>query len=182
MVGFYSFLYGLYPHSDTLSEDCMLSEVYIRFFSHVYKLSNISTHQKLGILTHKPTAMSWLFDHQLRTTGPFQWRFFISLPWKHYCNPHCNEVITTKFCTCHDGTAVVTCAEFCSDLKTRNCSRPECNFHQILHFNRNIVGAMCPGDTIELTRPPWQILQTHLLCKYLLPEWISHNLALRGLP
>ena len=30
------------------------------------------------------------------------------------------ELITTKFCTCHDSWAVMACAKFCSDLMDRN--------------------------------------------------------------
>ena len=31
-------------------------------------------------------------------------------------HPSCNEVIATKFCTCHDSCAVMACAKFCSDM------------------------------------------------------------------
>ena len=36
------------------------------------------------------------------------------------CCLNSNEVITTKFCTCHDSTAVVACAQFYSDLMAEN--------------------------------------------------------------
>ena len=32
-----------------------------------------------------------------------------------YCNSITGKQITTKFCTCHDSCAVMTCAKYCSD-------------------------------------------------------------------
>ena len=34
-------------------------------------------------------------------------------------HPNSNEVIATKFCTCHDSIAVLACAKICSNLMTR---------------------------------------------------------------
>ena len=34
----------------------------------------------------------------------------------HCCNSIIDCQITTNFCTCHDSTAVVACAKFCSDI------------------------------------------------------------------
>ena len=39
--------------------------------------------------------------------------------------------ITTKFCTCHDSTAVMPCTKFHSDHFTATWMRAECNFHGI---------------------------------------------------
>ena len=34
-------------------------------------------------------------------------------------HPNSNEVIATKFCTCHDSIAVLACAKICSNMMTR---------------------------------------------------------------
>ena len=40
---------------------------------------------------------------------------FISDENIYYCIQFLSHQISTKFCTCHDSTAVVACAKFCSD-------------------------------------------------------------------
>ena len=55
---------------------------------------------------------------------PSHYHFFIhnsnSMAISFHYNPHCNEVITTKICTCHDSCAVVACAKICSDLMLKS--------------------------------------------------------------
>ena len=48
-----------------------------------------------------------------------------------YSQPTFNSVITTKFCTCHDSTAVMACAKFCSDLIPRDGMTAKLDIHFI---------------------------------------------------
>ena len=52
--------------------------------------------------------------------GASQWRFFhhneVSMEVPFCSHPNLDALIATKFCTCHDSTAVVTCAKICSNL------------------------------------------------------------------
>ena len=48
-----------------------------------------------------------------------------------YCNSVHGYYITTKFCICHDSSAVVACAKFCSDQFIRIWIMVKWNFHWI---------------------------------------------------
>ena len=48
-----------------------------------------------------------------------------------YCNSIHGYYITTKFCICHDSSAVVACAKFCSDQFVRIWIMVKWNFHWI---------------------------------------------------
>ena len=53
------------------------------------------------------------------------------------CNSMFSRYIATKFSTCHDSTAVVTCAKFCSDQMIIFWMRGKLNFHKL--WQKNIV-------------------------------------------
>ena len=54
---------------------------------------------------------------------------FMEITFCSYLNT--NNIITTKFCTCHDSTAVMICAKFCSDPIVRNSMTALWYFHNI---------------------------------------------------
>ena len=64
-----------------------------------------------GSRISSPLGVAW---------GPFHEQFFCHnsnlLEISLCLHPRCSEVITMKFCTCHDSTAVMACAKFCSDM------------------------------------------------------------------
>ena len=60
-------------------------------------------------------------------------RFILHPDWNEM-----NLTIPTKFCTCHDSIAVVTCAKFCSYLKLRNGIIMKC----FVHFEWKVVSKM----------------------------------------
>ena len=47
------------------------------------------------------------------------------------CHPSCSKAITSKFCTCHDSCAVVTCAKCCNDIIPHSGVTWKPIFHQI---------------------------------------------------
>ena len=48
------------------------------------------------------------------------------------CHPYCHKVIVMQFCTWHNNCAVVTCAQFCSNMIPHNGVRLKSIFNQIL--------------------------------------------------
>ena len=73
--------------------------------------------------------------HWKKIRGPFHLRFFARNSNSMETSPCCNSVaghqIATKFCTCHDSTAVVPCTKFCSDHCIRIEMTVKRNFHRI---------------------------------------------------
>ena len=47
------------------------------------------------------------------------------------CNSAPDDQIASNFCTCHNSTAVVACAKFCSNHFIKNWMRAKQNFHRI---------------------------------------------------
>ena len=71
------------------------------------------------------------YDH-IGFTGPISLTIFpsqLTISFSSYINS--NEVIATKFCTCHDSTAFMACAKICSDLVARDWITAIWFFHQI---------------------------------------------------
>ena len=56
--------------------------------------------------------------------------------------------IATNFCTCHDSTAVVPCAKFCSDHSIRLEMRVKRNFHRIWNAMEKPLVKRGPGDDL----------------------------------
>ena len=57
-------------------------------------------------------------------------------------HPSCSEVIAMKFCTCHDSTAVVACADMCKDMVPYNGVTLKLIFRRILiMMEKNVKGA-----------------------------------------
>ena len=71
-----------------------------------------------GFQAHGPFH-PWIFHHNSN-----QMQIFISF------YPTSNQVIATKFCTCHDSYVVMTCAKFCSKIMTRNGKAAFRIYHQ----------------------------------------------------
>ena len=67
--------------------------------------------------------------------GPFARTIFhcisISMENSFCCHPTCSKAITSKFCTCHDSWAVVTCAKCCNDIIPHSGVTWKPIFHQI---------------------------------------------------
>ena len=68
-------------------------------------------------------------------SGPFHEQFFCHnsnlLEISLCLHPRCSEVVTMKFCTCHDSTAVMACAKFCSDIIPSSGVTLKSTFHWI---------------------------------------------------
>ena len=81
------------------------------------------------------TQLSIIWFAQCLTWYPFHWQFFhhnsIVVEISFCSHPNSNEVITTKFCTCHDSCAVMACAKFCCDMYNSKWITAKRNFHQI---------------------------------------------------
>ena len=52
---------------------------------------------------------------------------------------HFGRQIVTKFCTCHDSTAVLACAKFCNDYVVKIKARAKWTFHWILIVMEKIL-------------------------------------------
>ena len=62
------------------------------------------------------------------------------------CNSiHDTGMIATKFCTCHDSTAVVACAKFCSNHFIKVLVIVKGNFHQIWITSKKSLVKYAPG-------------------------------------
>ena len=66
-------------------------------------------------------------------------------PWHNSVAGH---QIATNFCTCHDSTAVVPCAKFCSDHCIRIEVRVKWNFHRIWIAMEKPLVKRAPGSGI----------------------------------
>ena len=73
--------------------------------------------------------------HAIRPGSRFTNDFFAcnlnSMETSPCCNSFACHQIATNFCTCHDSTAVVPCAKFCSDHCVRIEAKVKLNFHRI---------------------------------------------------
>ena len=75
----------------------------------------------------------------------------------------CNFVIwlfylATKFRTCHNSSAVVTCVKFCSDAFTTICIIVKWYSYQIWIFGSQIISEMVPADSYSPARCSWEIV------------------------
>ena len=74
-----------------------------------------------------------------------------SFPSQLKFDEHCNSIpydITAKFCTCHDSSAVLSCAKFCSDYFNRIWMRTKWNIRKILIVMEKIVSKMVPWHSL----------------------------------
>ena len=85
----------------------------------------------------------------------------IHIRWKNwfYCNSIVWGHIAINFCTCHDGTIVVSCAEFHSDNFNATWTKTEWNFRWICITMTNHWMKLAPYERIY-------IMQIFLSCEY----------------
>ena len=67
-----------------------------------------------------------------------------------FCHPNYNHLITTKFCTCHDSIAVVACAKFCSNIRSRNEATMKWIFYQIWFWRGKLLVKWVPVLMVQL--------------------------------
>ena len=91
--------------------------------------------------------------------------------------------IATKFCTCHDSTAVVPCAKYHSDHFTTTWMRADWNFNRIWITMEKIVHEMSPRMSMIWAKSvgPWP-LKIHIQSWTLLLGIYCSGLYIHTLP
>ena len=86
----------------------------------------------------------------------------------NYCNSTVGYHNTTKFCTCHDRTAVVPCAKYNSDHFTITWMKAEWNFHWIWIAKEKFFAKWAHGLTCVITNLVIHTLEVnHKICQHM---------------
>ena len=89
------------------------------------------------------------------------------------CNSIIDSQFTTNFCTCHDSTAVVSCAKFCNDQSHDIWMRWKLNFHgiRITTGESFVKWVSVSGMTSKLPSFKLEFADPHLINYYVNTVW-----------
>ena len=136
----------------------VISTVYLASLKHLSNWSNMKFknillpfHHNLNPFNDSHIDPSWPGAYNFSVMIQIQWyNGTNSMEKPYYFHPDSNIVITTKFCTGHDSSAVVLCAKIWSYLMTRN-SIIKSIFHWIwILRERKITGEIGPKTSNKL--------------------------------